>query len=84
VKGATLETIRAKIAELQADARATADACFPAEHVKARAAALVESLARPVNVRAALETDGDLYLPLARYTFQRNPVMPGCVACVRP
>jgi hypothetical protein len=63
-KGATIESVREKLAQLTADLRAVADAPYPAEFAKAKAGRLIDELARPLNVRPALEADGDIYLPL--------------------
>ena len=71
-KGTTLEKVRGQIAELHADARAVADAPVPADHAKARAAAFIDALTRPINVRPALESDGDIYLPLIGLSDQQH------------
>jgi len=63
-RGATLDTVREKIAQLQADLKAVDDAPYPAGFVREKAARFIEQLARPINVRDAIENGEEPYLPL--------------------
>jgi hypothetical protein len=71
-RGTTLETVREKLQQLSADLKSVSDAPFPASFARAKAERLIDELARPLNVRPALEADGDIYLPTIHVSEQHQ------------
>ena len=69
-RGATIETAREKIAQLQADLRTVADAPLPASWAKDRVKKFIEELAAPINVRPTVEAGEAPYLPLIHVSSQ--------------
>jgi hypothetical protein len=69
-KGATLETVREKLLQLNADLKAVSDAPYPPDHVRAKVAKFIQDNARAINVRAAIEGDERPYLPLMTLTSE--------------